>query len=146
MHRINFDIQAEQAPCCKQSFAVSNTSSPPPPPPPYIAAICPPHYSRQYLHASQHVACCCLQAPEHLHSYQAGGKLDTFDIEELVAEGSKGCALLSPSRVQLACHCGLYGLAPRQDIGCTAAFTWQLLSCCQTVATVLGIVHQSQAM
>ena len=38
---------------------------------------------------------------------------------------------LSPSRVQFACQCGLYSLALRQDRGCTAAFIWQLLSCCQ---------------
>lgn len=30
------------------------------------------------------------QGPEHLPAYKPGGRLETFDIEELVAEGKAG--------------------------------------------------------
>ena len=75
-------------------------------------------------------ACCGLQAPQHLHNFQAGGKLDTFDIEELVAEGSKGCAPLSPNCAQLACHCGVVQPAPQAGWGvhcCTNLAAAELL-------------------
>lgn len=32
------------------------------------------------------------QGPEHLPAYKPGGRLETFDIEELVAEGKAGYA------------------------------------------------------
>ena len=76
------------------------------------------------------IACRRLQAPDHLQKFQAGGKLDTFDIEELVAEGSKGCAPLSPSLMHFTCRCGLAQPGPPgQEEGWNAAFAWQLLSC-----------------
>lgn len=31
-----------------------------------------------------------VQGPEHLPAYKPGGRLETFDIEELVAEGKAG--------------------------------------------------------
>lgn len=33
-----------------------------------------------------------MQGPEHLPAYKPGGRLETFDIEELVAEGKAGYA------------------------------------------------------
>ena len=33
-----------------------------------------------------------VQGPEHLPAYKPGGRLETFDIEELVAEGKAGYA------------------------------------------------------
>lgn len=33
---------------------------------------------------------CICQGPEHLPAYKPGGRLETFDIEELVAEGKAG--------------------------------------------------------
>ena len=33
---------------------------------------------------------CLVQGPEHLPAYKPGGRLETFDIEELVAEGRAG--------------------------------------------------------
>ena len=42
-----------------------------------------------------------MQGPEHLPAYKPGGRLETFDIEELVAEGKAGyahAATLGPVR------------------------------------------------
>ena len=92
--------------CCKQAFCVSILPAP-----------------WRYICASVTqlgIACCCLQAPEHLQNFQAGGKLDTFDIEELVAEGSKGCAPLSPSLVHFTAIVGLHSL-PAHCCICLAA-------------------------
>ena len=33
---------------------------------------------------------CLLQGPDYLPAYKPGGRLETFDIEELVAEGRAG--------------------------------------------------------
>lgn len=38
-----------------------------------------------------------MQGPEHLPAYKPGGRLETFDIEELVAEGKAGYAALLSS-------------------------------------------------
>ncbi len=57
---------------------------------------------------------CIVQGPEHLPAYKPGGRLETFDIEELVAEGKAGyvallcivaCLALLPNMVPcLPCH------------------------------------------
>ena len=50
-----------------------------------------------------------MQGPEHLPAYKPGGRLETFDIEELVAEGKAGyeCLLCVPIASQSKCCDGI---------------------------------------
>lgn len=44
------------------------------------------------------------QGPEHLPAYKPGGRLETFDIEELVAEGKAGYAHASTTLLSATAH------------------------------------------